>query len=46
MRHGKDYMADKPGVTTLDQLAEVRRVQAETKRIYAIIRRAAREQAT
>ena len=37
MRHGKDYMADKPGVTTLDQLAEVRRVQAETKRIYSIM---------
>ncbi|MCU0250027.1 MAG: Gfo/Idh/MocA family oxidoreductase [Vicinamibacterales bacterium] len=37
MRHGKDYMADKPGVTTLEQLAEVRRVQAETKRIYSIM---------
>jgi predicted dehydrogenase len=37
MRHGKDYMADKPGITTLDQLAEVRRVQAETKRIYSIL---------
>lgn len=36
MRHGKDYMADKPGITSLDQLAEVRRVQAETKRIYSI----------
>jgi predicted dehydrogenase len=36
MQHGKDYMADKPGITTLDQLAEVRRVQAETKRIYSI----------
>jgi predicted dehydrogenase len=37
MQHGKDYMADKPGITTLDQLAEVRRVQAETKRIYSIL---------
>jgi predicted dehydrogenase len=37
MRHGKDFMADKPGMTTLDQLAEVRRVQAETKRIYSIL---------
>ena len=37
MRHGKDYMADKPGITTLDQLAEVRRVQKETKRIYSIM---------
>jgi predicted dehydrogenase len=29
-------MADKPGITTLDQLAEVRKVQHETKRIYSI----------
>ncbi|HSV85867.1 MAG TPA: Gfo/Idh/MocA family oxidoreductase, partial [Levilinea sp.] len=36
MRHGKDYMTDKPGFTTLEQLAEVRRVQAETGRIYSI----------
>src|SRR5437016_1712326 len=26
MQHGKDYMSDKPGITTLEQLAEVRRV--------------------
>lgn len=37
MRHGKDYMVDKPGVTTLEQLAEVRRVQADTQRIYSIM---------
>jgi predicted dehydrogenase len=37
MRHGKDFMVDKPGMTTLEQLAEVRRVQAETKRIYSIL---------
>ena len=37
MRHGKDFMADKPGMTTLEQLADVRRVQAETKRIYSIL---------
>jgi len=37
MQHGKDYMADKPGITTLDQLAQVRKVQAETKRIYSIM---------
>src|SRR3954463_14466829 len=37
MQHGKDYMSDKPGVTTLDQLAEVRRVQAQTRRIYSIM---------
>ena len=36
MRHGKDYMVDKPGITTLEQLEEVRQVQAETKRIYSI----------
>jgi predicted dehydrogenase len=37
MRHGKDYMADKPGITTLAQLAEARRVQAQTRRIYSIM---------
>ena len=37
MRHGKDFMADKPGITTLQQLAEVKTVQAETKRIYSIL---------
>jgi predicted dehydrogenase len=37
MRRGKDFMADKPGMTTLEQLAQVRRVQAETKRIYSIL---------
>lgn len=36
MRHGKDYMSDKPGFTSLEQLAETRRVQAETGRIYSI----------
>ncbi|HEY2432558.1 MAG TPA: Gfo/Idh/MocA family oxidoreductase, partial [Vicinamibacterales bacterium] len=37
MQHGKDYLSDKPGITTLEQLAEARRVQAETKRIYSIL---------
>ena len=37
MQHGKDYMADKPGITTLEQLAEVRRVQTQTRRIYSIV---------
>jgi predicted dehydrogenase len=37
MRHGKDVMMDKPGMTTLEQLAEVRRVQAETRRIYSVM---------
>jgi predicted dehydrogenase len=36
MRHSKDFMADKPGITSLAQLAEVRKAQAETKRIYSI----------
>jgi predicted dehydrogenase len=37
MKHGKDYMSDKPGITTLKQLAEVKKVQKETKRIYSIM---------
>jgi predicted dehydrogenase len=37
MEHGKDYMVDKPGITTLEQLARVRRVQAQTRRIYSIM---------
>jgi predicted dehydrogenase len=36
MRHGKDVMVDKPGVITLEQLASVRRVQAETGRIFSV----------
>ena len=36
MRHGKDYLADKPGFTTLDQLAQARAVQRETGRIYSV----------
>lgn len=37
MKSGKDFMVDKPGITTLEQLAAVRKVQAETKRIYSIM---------
>jgi predicted dehydrogenase len=37
MKHGKDYLVDKPGIITLNQLAEVRKVQKETKRIYSIM---------
>lgn len=37
MKSGKDFMADKPGITTLQQLADVRRVQKETGRIYSIM---------
>ncbi|MBV8720309.1 MAG: Gfo/Idh/MocA family oxidoreductase [Chloroflexi bacterium] len=36
MRHGKDYLSDKPGFTTLQQLDEARRVQRETRRIYSV----------
>ena len=37
MQAGKDFMVDKPGVTTLAHLADVRRVQAQTRRIYSIL---------
>jgi predicted dehydrogenase len=37
MQHGKDYMSDKPGITSLEQLAAVRKVQKETGRIYSIM---------
>jgi predicted dehydrogenase len=37
MKNGKDFLSDKPGITTLAQLAEVRKTIAETKRIYAIL---------
>lgn len=36
MQHGKDVMSDKPGCTSFEQLAELRRVQAETGRIFSI----------
>lgn len=36
MQHGKDYMVDKPGLTTLEQLVELRKVQAKTGRIYSV----------
>ncbi len=37
MKHGKDFLVDKPGITTLKQLEEARKVQKETKRIYSIM---------
>ncbi len=37
MQAGKDYLADKPGITTLEQLAEVRRTIAATGRKFAIM---------
>ena len=36
MRHGKDVLMDKPGVTTDADLALLQRTQAETGRIYSI----------
>lgn len=36
MKAGKDYMADKPGIVTLEQFDAVKKVQAETDRIYSI----------
>ena len=37
MKHGKDYLSDKPAITTLEQLAEVRKVSAATGRMFAIM---------
>src|SRR4029078_4627752 len=37
MKQGKDFLSDKPGITTLEQLAEVRKTIAQTKRIYGIM---------
>lgn len=36
MRHDKDVMSDKPGMVSHAQLAELRKVQAETGRIYSV----------
>jgi len=36
MDHGKDYFADKPPLTSLDDLDAARRTVAETRRIYAV----------
>ncbi len=37
MEHGKDFLSDKPGATTLEQLADIRRTMQQTKRFYAIL---------
>jgi hypothetical protein len=37
MKQGKDVLSDKPGITTLEDLADVRKTIAETNRIYAIM---------
>jgi predicted dehydrogenase len=36
MRAGKDVMSDKPGMTSLDQLAEIKTVQQEMGRIFSV----------
>lgn len=36
MRHGKDVLVDKPGCTTFDQLAELRRVSKETGQFWFV----------
>jgi predicted dehydrogenase len=36
MRHGKDVMSDKPGMTSHAQLGAIKRVQAETGRIFSV----------
>ena len=37
MRAGKDFLADKPGITTLEDLALVRRTIAATGRLYGVL---------
>lgn len=37
MKAGKDFMVDKPGIVTLSQFREVKKVQQLTKRIYSIM---------
>jgi predicted dehydrogenase len=37
MKRGKDFLADKPGITTLEDLALVRKTLAETQRLYGIL---------
>jgi predicted dehydrogenase len=37
MEAGKDFLSDKPGITTLEQLAEVRKTIEKTKKIYAVM---------
>ncbi len=37
MKAGKDFMVDKPGIVTLEQFKQVKKVQKETGRIYSIM---------
>ncbi len=36
LAHGKDVLSDKPGFTTLEQLAQARQAQAQAGRIYSV----------
>lgn len=37
MEHGKDVLMDKPGMTSLDQLEDIKAVQKRTGRIYSVL---------
>ncbi len=37
MQHDKDFLTDKPGITSLQQLASVRKVQKATNKIFAVL---------
>src|SRR4029078_9102546 len=37
MRAGKDFLSDKPAITSLEQLADVRRTIQQTGRIFGIL---------
>ena len=37
MKRGKDFLSDKPGATTLEQIETIRKTIAETGRIYGIL---------
>ena len=36
MRHGKDFLSDKPAFTSLKQLEEAKHVQQQTRQIYSV----------
>ena len=37
MQHGKDVLSDKPGMTSFEQLSDIRAVQKATGRIYSVL---------
>lgn len=37
MHHGKDFLSDKPAMTTLEQLADIRKAIKDTNRIFGIM---------